>query len=53
MASSAPRIQSTSGFGSTRTMSPRSQYFGEIALFVPLVPGATLGQFSEAVASPG
>src|SRR4028119_134487 len=48
-----PLIQSTGGFGSTREKPETSQYFGEMALFMPRLPGATRGQFREVVVSPG
>ena len=34
-------------------MSDQSQYFGDSALRIPRVPGATPGQFSEGAKSPG
>ena len=34
-------------------MPAHEQYFGERALRMPVVPGATPGQFGEATLSPG
>src|SRR5918997_2528921 len=53
IASLSPRTQSTGGPGSTSANPSRLQYLDEMALFIPFVPGATPGQFSETVMSPG
>ncbi len=50
--SAEPLAQSTGGLSSMRPKPERSQYFGEMALFIPLA-GAAPGQFPEVVMSPG
>ena len=51
--SAVPCTHSTGGFRSRPTMPDQSQCFGDSALRIPRVPGATVGQFSDGVASPG
>src|SRR5207253_5747322 len=51
--SSVPWVHRTGGWGSRSTMADQLQYLGDRALRMPLVPGATPGQLSEGVESPG
>ena len=49
----APEPRARPGVGPMAEKRERSQYLGEMALFMPRVPGATPGQLSETVRSPG
>ena len=49
----APCVHRIGGFGSRSTIPDQLQYFGESALRMPRVPGATPGQCSEVAVSPG
>ena len=51
--SSVPYVHRIGGFGSRSAMPDQSQYFGDSALMIPRVPGATPGQCSDGVTSPG
>ena len=51
--SADPCVHRIGGLGSNSTIPAQLQYFGDSALRIPRVPGATPGQLSEAVESPG
>ena len=48
-----PRSQVTGGLRASPANADVLYHFGEMALKIPRFPGATPGQFGEAVASPG
>src|SRR5262249_33573518 len=48
-----PWVHRTGSFGSRSTMSDQLQYLPESAFKMPRAPGATPGQLTEAVWSPG
>ena len=48
-----PRSQVTGGLRASPAKAAALYHFGEMALKIPRVPGATPGQFGEAVESPG
>ena len=51
--SSVPWVHRIGGLGSRSTIPAQLQYLGDSALRIPRVPGATPGQCSDGVASPG
>jgi hypothetical protein len=53
MRSASPRIQITGGLTGQSTMPVRLSHRGDIELSTPRRPGATIGQFGDAVESPG